>query len=91
MYVAAILKLWNFNGEDIISDHEFLLPILNASTVLTNVLEGSWLMQKSFQKLLKWLQYRFTYRVCWSNVLAYLTGTFQNQVNLVLYIKVILY
>ena len=91
MYVAAILKLWNFNGEDIISDHEFLLPILNASTVLTNVLEGSWLMQKSFQKLLKCLQYHFTYRVCRSNVLAYLTGTFQNQVNLVLYIKVILY
>ena len=25
----------NFNAEDIISDHEFLLPILNASTVGT--------------------------------------------------------
>ena len=36
MYVTtAILKLWNFDGRDAISDYEFSLPILNAFAIDT--------------------------------------------------------
>ena len=32
IHITVIVKLWNYSERDIISDHEFLLSILNAFT-----------------------------------------------------------
>ena len=64
-------KLWNFNGGDIILDYEFLLPILNASTVST---DGYY---SKCYKVANWCKKTFKSLYY---ILAHLTGVFQNSI-----------
>ena len=74
MYETAIPKFWNFSGGNIISDYEFLFPILNA---FTDGMEDYYARcykandANGLQKPFAWLQFHFIIRDCISSKLAH--------------------